>query len=55
MKPKAFRQNKTGVAPPLKSLSPTAGTSGHEYVLYHVNQLPVVGFMTRQKEILKVE
>ena len=39
MKPKAFRQNKTGVAPPLKSLSPAAGTSGHEYELYHVNYL----------------
>ena len=41
MKQRAFRQNKTGVAPPLKSPSPATGTSGHEYVLYHVNQLHI--------------
>ena len=41
MKQKAFRQNKTGVAPPLKSLSPAAGISSHEYELYHVNYLHI--------------
>ena len=41
MKQKAFRQNKTGVAPPLKSLSPATGTGGHEYELYHVNYLHI--------------
>ena len=41
MKQKAFRQNKTGVAPPLKSLSSAAGTSGHEYALYYVNYLHI--------------
>ena len=41
MKQKAFRQNKTGVAPPLKSLSPATGTSGHKYELYHVNHLHI--------------
>ena len=47
MKPKAFRQNQTGLAPPLKSLSPVAGTSGHEYELYHVNQLHIVSSFAR--------
>ena len=41
MKQRAFRQNKTGVAPPLKSLSSAAGTSGHEYALYYVNYLHI--------------
>ena len=44
MKPKAFRQNQTGLAPPLKSLSPAAGTGGHEYELYHVNKLHISSF-----------
>ena len=41
MKQRAFRQNKTGVAPPLKSPSPATGTSGHEYELYHVNYIHI--------------
>lgn len=41
MKQRAFRQNKTGVAPPQKSPSPATGTSGHEYELYHVNYIHI--------------
>ena len=47
MRQKAFRQNQTGLAPPLKSLSPAAGTGGHEYELYHVNQLHIVSSFAR--------
>ena len=47
MKPKAFRQNQTGLAPPLKSLSPATGTGDHEYELYHVNQLHIASPFAR--------
>ena len=47
MKQRAFRQNKTGVAPPLKILSPAEGTSDHEYELYHVNQLHITSTFAR--------
>ena len=47
MKPKAFRQNQTGFAPPLKNLSPAAGTGGHKYELYHVNQLHIISSFAR--------
>ena len=47
MNHRAFRQNQTGLAPPLKSLSPAAGTGGHEYELYHVNQLHIVSHFAR--------
>ncbi|WP_204987036.1 hypothetical protein, partial [Collinsella sp. BIOML-A2] len=41
MKQRAFRQNKTGIAPPLKSPSLATETSGHEYELYHVNYIHI--------------
>ena len=47
MKQGAFRLKKDKHHTVKKSLSPATGTSGHEYVLYHVNQLHNISVFAR--------
>ena len=47
MKQKAFRQIPTGYKPSKKARPPATGTSGHEYVLYHVNKLHIASSFAR--------